>query len=138
MVLLSTSDHLIAKVAYLHNRRTAINLAGFEPATPTIKRPQTYTLDLTATGIGFSYTLSNVMLLSVRVLFPMRYSSVYLQASVSQTVLVLETFWLRKITAGTHILANINITDARARYRVLAAGGSPGICHFSFLSDFHE
>jgi hypothetical protein len=26
--------------------------AGFEPATPAIKRPQTYTLDRAATGIG--------------------------------------------------------------------------------------
>jgi hypothetical protein len=27
-------------------------LAGFEPATPATKRPQTYALDRTATGIG--------------------------------------------------------------------------------------
>jgi hypothetical protein len=26
--------------------------AGFEPATPATKRPQTYALDSTATGIG--------------------------------------------------------------------------------------
>jgi hypothetical protein len=28
-------------------------LAGFEPAIPATKRPQTYTLDRAATGIGF-------------------------------------------------------------------------------------
>jgi hypothetical protein len=27
--------------------------AGFEPATPATKRPQTYVLDRAATGIGF-------------------------------------------------------------------------------------
>jgi hypothetical protein len=27
--------------------------AGFEPAIPVIKRPQTYALDRTATGIGY-------------------------------------------------------------------------------------
>jgi hypothetical protein len=33
--------------------------AGFEPAIPATKRPQTYTLDHAATGIGISilYTL---------------------------------------------------------------------------------
>jgi hypothetical protein len=27
--------------------------AGFEPATPAIKQPQTYVLDSAATGIGY-------------------------------------------------------------------------------------
>jgi hypothetical protein len=33
--------------------------AGFKPAIPATKRPQTYALDRTATGIGSSY-ISNV------------------------------------------------------------------------------
>jgi hypothetical protein len=32
-----------------------MSLAGFEPATPASKRPQTYTLDRAATGIGFNH-----------------------------------------------------------------------------------
>jgi hypothetical protein len=28
---------------------------GFEPAMPAIKRPQTYALDPTVTGIGYEY-----------------------------------------------------------------------------------
>jgi uncharacterized protein YjbI with pentapeptide repeats len=37
---------------YKHNRQTSMPLAGFEPATPATKRPQTYALERVATGIG--------------------------------------------------------------------------------------
>jgi len=53
--LLRTSDQLVT-CHYLHNkhkRQTFMPLAGFEPKIPTIKRPQTYALDRTATGIGY-------------------------------------------------------------------------------------
>jgi hypothetical protein len=59
--LLCTSDQLVAEAATYtthnkHNRRTSMLLAGFEPAIPAMVQPQTYVLDDTATGIGFSYT----------------------------------------------------------------------------------
>ena len=46
-----------ASGCYLHNtthkhqRRTSLPSAGFEPAFPAMELPQTYALDLTATGI---------------------------------------------------------------------------------------
>jgi hypothetical protein len=51
------SDQLVARAATYttHNkskRRTFMPSAGFEPAIPAFKRPQTYALDFTATGIG--------------------------------------------------------------------------------------
>jgi hypothetical protein len=35
-------------------------LAGFEPAAPAIKRPQTYALDLAVTGIGLYITTTDL------------------------------------------------------------------------------
>jgi hypothetical protein len=37
---------------YKHKRQTSIPRVGFEPAIPATKRPQTYTLEWVATGIG--------------------------------------------------------------------------------------
>jgi len=37
---------------YRHKRRNSMLSAGFEPATPAVKRLKTYYLDGTATGIG--------------------------------------------------------------------------------------
>jgi hypothetical protein len=34
--------------------------AGFEPATPATERPQTYALDLAATGIGHAIFIEGV------------------------------------------------------------------------------
>ena len=48
-------DQPVAKVAttqHKHNRRTSMPSAGIEPEIPIIKRPQTYVLSRTATGIG--------------------------------------------------------------------------------------
>jgi len=55
--LLWTSGQMVAKAATytrhnIHNRWTSMFPAGFDPVIPTIKRPQTYTLDRTVTGIG--------------------------------------------------------------------------------------
>ena len=55
--LLWTGDQPVAEAATYtthnkHNGPTSVPLAGFEPAIPTIKRPQTYTLVRRATGIG--------------------------------------------------------------------------------------
>ena len=36
----------------IHKRQTFMTTAGFEPAIPVSERPQTYELDLSATGIG--------------------------------------------------------------------------------------
>ena len=52
-----TNDQLVAEAGTYtthnkHNRRTSTPSAGFEPATPAIKRPQAYALARTATGIG--------------------------------------------------------------------------------------
>jgi len=38
-----------------HNRQTSILPVGFEPTIPASERPQTYTLDRTATGTGLLY-----------------------------------------------------------------------------------
>ena len=40
-----------------HKRKTLTTSAGFEQAIPTIERPQTYTLDRMAAGIGRCYYL---------------------------------------------------------------------------------
>jgi hypothetical protein len=53
--LLWTSDHPVAETSTYtgqQNRQTSMPSAGFAPATPAIKLPQTYTLDRAATGIG--------------------------------------------------------------------------------------
>jgi hypothetical protein len=55
--LLCTSDQPVAEAATYtthnqHKRRTSMPLAKFEPAISATKRPQTYALDRTATGIG--------------------------------------------------------------------------------------
>jgi hypothetical protein len=57
--LLCTSDRPVAEAATYtthnkHKRRTSMPSAEFEPVTPGIKRPQTYALDRTTTGIGCS------------------------------------------------------------------------------------
>jgi hypothetical protein len=51
-----TSDQLVAECRYLYNTQRAqetniVPLAGFEPAIPAIKQPQTYALDRTVTGL---------------------------------------------------------------------------------------
>jgi hypothetical protein len=49
-----TSDQPVAETSTYtgqHNRQTSMPRAGFEPATPATKRPQTYTLVSAATGI---------------------------------------------------------------------------------------
>ena len=54
---------------YLHNtpkRGTYVPSADFEPAVPAIQRPQTYTFDLTVTGIGAT---SSFFTRSVQVIF---------------------------------------------------------------------
>jgi hypothetical protein len=51
-----------------HNRQTSMPRAGFEPATPTTKRPQTY-VDRVATGIGSLL----VFILIVAYLLPLSY-----------------------------------------------------------------
>jgi hypothetical protein len=49
---LTTQDNTI----YTHKRQTSMLSAGFEPEIPATKRPQTYSLVRTATGIGhFDY-----------------------------------------------------------------------------------
>jgi len=55
--LLSTSDQPVVEATTYtthnkHEGRTSMPSAGFEPAIPAVKRPQTYTLCRTATGIG--------------------------------------------------------------------------------------
>jgi hypothetical protein len=53
--LLWTSDQPVAETSTYtgqHNRQTSMPRAGFENATPTTERPQTYALDRAATGIG--------------------------------------------------------------------------------------
>jgi hypothetical protein len=58
--LLWTSDQPVAETSlpaqdnttYRHNRQTSIPSAGFEPATPATKRPQTYALDRAATEVS--------------------------------------------------------------------------------------
>jgi hypothetical protein len=52
-----TSDQPVAEAStytgqHKHNRQTSMPRAGFEPETPATKRPQTYSLDRAATGIG--------------------------------------------------------------------------------------
>jgi len=59
----------------------------------------------------------------------MRYSSVYLQVIVSQTVFIVDPFWLREITADTHILANINIESPDDRCTKLIVCVSEQILH---------
>jgi hypothetical protein len=54
------SDQFVAEAATYtthnkHKRRTYMPSAGFEPAIPAIKRPQTYASDRTATGIGHKH-----------------------------------------------------------------------------------
>jgi len=56
--ILYTSDQLVAEAATYethnkHQRRTSMPLAGFELAIRAIKRPNTYAVDRTATGIGW-------------------------------------------------------------------------------------
>jgi hypothetical protein len=64
-----TSDHPVArplptqdKTTYKHNRQTSMPRAGFEPAIPATKQPQTYA----ATGIGYVnkqlYLISKIFL----------------------------------------------------------------------------
>jgi len=51
--LLCTSDQFVAQAATTqHTTNTTTSSARFEPAVPTIKRPQSYALDGVATGIG--------------------------------------------------------------------------------------
>jgi hypothetical protein len=47
--LLWTSDQPVAETSTYTGQH---NIAGFDPATPATKRPQTYALDREATGIG--------------------------------------------------------------------------------------
>jgi hypothetical protein len=52
VVFLWTSDQPVAETAEAagqHNRQISMTRAGFEPATPETKRPQTYALDCAAT-----------------------------------------------------------------------------------------
>ena len=56
-----TSDGPVAETATYktqikHNRRTAMPSAGFELATPAIKRVQTYASDRAAAGFGQGFT----------------------------------------------------------------------------------
>jgi hypothetical protein len=64
--LLCTSDQPVAEASTYtgwHNRQTSMPSAGFEPATPLTKRPQTYPLHRAATGIGMkAYTHCNIYL----------------------------------------------------------------------------
>jgi hypothetical protein len=65
---LCTSDRLIAEAANFttqnkHNRRTPMSSAGFEPAIPTMRWLQTYTLDRTAPGIGLSVLRTLIQLI---------------------------------------------------------------------------
>ena len=48
----SGSARLYLTTHNAYKRQTSISPAGFEPAIPASERPQTYTLELTATGIG--------------------------------------------------------------------------------------
>jgi hypothetical protein len=59
--LLWASYQPVAETTYTgqHNRQTSMPRAGFEPAIPATKRPQTYSLDCAATGIGLWSTLNN-------------------------------------------------------------------------------
>jgi hypothetical protein len=56
--LLWTSDQTVAKASTYtgqhkkHKRQTSTPSAGFDPAIPVTKRPQTYALDRAATGTG--------------------------------------------------------------------------------------
>jgi hypothetical protein len=43
-----------------HNKQTSMLPAEFEPAIPASARPQTYTIDRAATGIGLSTPLDTV------------------------------------------------------------------------------
>jgi hypothetical protein len=52
--LLWTSDQPVAEASTYtgqHNRQTSMPRAGFKPATPATKRPQTYALDCAASGM---------------------------------------------------------------------------------------
>jgi hypothetical protein len=50
-----------------HNRQTFMPREEFEPATPATKRPQTYALDRTPTGIGVGYiTFTKLFTLKTR------------------------------------------------------------------------
>jgi hypothetical protein len=53
---------------YLHRttQQTSFPWAGFEPAIPAIKRPQTYALDGAATGIGIYYHLFHIFLATLK------------------------------------------------------------------------
>jgi hypothetical protein len=44
--------HIRLLLAYFSGDNTLMPSAGFEPAIPATKRPQTYALDSAATGIG--------------------------------------------------------------------------------------
>ena len=92
---------------------------GFEPATPTTKRPHTYALDHTATGIGFSYTHS-IMYRDCQSV-PTHFTSVFLQVSVSQTLLIADPFWFPKIAMDPHILAHENMDcpdDRQPKFKI--------------------
>jgi hypothetical protein len=71
--LLWTSDQPVAEASTYtgqHKRQTSMSRAGFEPAIPATKRPQTYALDRAVTGIGlFNYILSQTSRLGTRAWF---------------------------------------------------------------------
>ena len=77
------SDRLLAEAANWtkhnkHKRRTSIPSAVFEPASPEIKRLQTYLLDRTVTVIGLSYHQNNLNNKSTKFCLHMQLRSVML------------------------------------------------------------
>jgi hypothetical protein len=71
--LVCTSDQLVAETSTYtgqHNtetqQQTSIPRAGFEPAIPATKRPQTYALDRAVTGVGHLYDLRSQIIRKIQ------------------------------------------------------------------------
>jgi hypothetical protein len=51
------------RTTYKHKRQTSMPRAGFEPAIPATKRPQTYVLNRAATGIGKLFSVYYILVI---------------------------------------------------------------------------
>jgi hypothetical protein len=60
---------LYRKIHNIRKRQTCMPPAGFEPAIPASKRPQTHTLDRATTGIGASFNSLSISLFTNHPMF---------------------------------------------------------------------
>jgi len=105
--------------------------AGFEPTIQGSERPQIHALDRAPTWFGIHDTYRIIIDLSRLI----SYKIFFFGQNWETVQRLIRHYYLLNQTV--HLKQSFSTTRPRHQfYRV--ARGSPGICHFIFLSNFHE